>query len=148
MKYTIVFEKAPNNYCAFSPDIPGCISVADTPEEMRLMIREAIEFHFECSELDGDPIPEPSAWVEMLELVPGRNYIAVYEKEREGYSAYIPDLLPDCEVIGTTAEEVQQNFLNALTGYLKVLESRGESLPEPSSWAETMEIPHPSEVPA
>jgi hypothetical protein len=23
MKYTIVFEKAPSNYAAFSPDIPG-----------------------------------------------------------------------------------------------------------------------------
>jgi predicted RNase H-like HicB family nuclease len=57
MKYTIVFEKAPSNYAAFSPDSPGCVSPAATPEEMRMMIREAIEFHFECLELDGDPVP-------------------------------------------------------------------------------------------
>ena len=90
MKYTIVYEKAPGNYAAFSPDIPGCISTAKNPEEMRKMIREAIEFHFEEMELDGYSIPEPTAWVENLELVPGRTFLAVYEKERAGYSAYIP----------------------------------------------------------
>ena len=59
MKYTVIIEKAPNNYCAFSPDVLGCISVADTYEEMREMIREALEFHFECLELDGDPHSYP-----------------------------------------------------------------------------------------
>ena len=147
MKYTVIIEKAPNNYCAFSPDIPGSISVADTYEEMLLMIREAIEFHFEGIELDGYPVPTPTAWVEMLEAS-GQQYVIVYEPEPDNYIAYVPDLVPECDVTGNSVEEVQQNIREAIADYLAGKELSGEPLPEPAAWAETMEIPHPSEVPA
>ena len=148
MKYTVIIEKAPNNYCAFSPDVLGCISVADTYEEMREMIREALEFHFECMELDGDPIPTPTARIETLEAA-GQEYVVVYEKGLKNYAAYVPDFAHECdEVTGESFEEVQQNFRLAVADYLAAKEQNGEPLPEPSAWAETMEIPHPSEVPA
>ena len=35
-KYRIVVEKSPKNYAEFSPDIPGCVATADTPDELRL----------------------------------------------------------------------------------------------------------------
>ena len=146
MKYTIVFEKAPNNYAAFSPDIPGCVSTADTSEEMRRMIREAIEFHFDCLELDGDSIPLPSAWIETLDATADRKYLVVYEKDPESYTAYVPDFLPECDVTGGSVEEVLRNLRQAVADYLAAKEARRERLPEPSSWAETMEIPHPSKM--
>ena len=148
MKYTVVIGKAPNNFAACSPDVPGCVSTADTPEEMRLMIREALEFHFEGLELDGDPIPEPTAWVETVEAMTDQRYLVVYEKDPENYSAYVPDFLPACEVTGISVEEVHANIHRAIADYLVTKELNGESVPEPSAWAETMEIAHPSKVSA
>jgi predicted RNase H-like HicB family nuclease len=47
MNYAIVMEKVPNsNYCAYVPDLPGCVSAGDTLEEVERNINEAIEFHF------------------------------------------------------------------------------------------------------
>jgi len=60
MKYVVVIEKAENNYSAYIPDLPGCISVGDTLDEVRQMIREAMEFHLEGMLRDSDPIPEPT----------------------------------------------------------------------------------------
>lgn len=60
-KYLVVIEKAPNNYSAYVPDLPGCISVGDTLEECGRMIQEAIEFHIRGMREDGDPIPEPTS---------------------------------------------------------------------------------------
>ena len=148
MKYTVIIEKAPNNYCAFSPDVLGCISVADTFEEMRVMIREALEFHLEGMLLDGHHIPEPTARIETLEAA-GQEYVVVYEQGAENYAAYVPDFAHECdEVTGVSVEEVQRNFMQAVADYLAAKELNGEPLPEPSAWVETMEIPHPSEVTA
>ena len=59
-RYAVVIEKVPNsNYCAYVPDLPGCISTGDTLGEVKQNIREAIEFHLEGMREDGTPIPEP-----------------------------------------------------------------------------------------
>ena len=58
--YAVVIEQTPNNYGAYAPDVPGCISTADTPEEMLAMIREALTLHIEALVEDGDPVPEPT----------------------------------------------------------------------------------------
>ena len=57
MKYVVVFEQAPNNWCAFVPDLPGCVAAADTFEETKEMIREAIEFHIESYVEDDEALP-------------------------------------------------------------------------------------------
>ena len=148
MKYTVIIGKAPNNYCAFSPDVLGCISVGKTVYEMREMIREALEFHLECLELYGRPIPQPTARIDTLEAA-GQEYVVVYEQGRKNCVAYVPDFLPECdEVTGDSFDEVERQFSRAVADYLAAKERNGEPLPEPSSWAETMDIPHPSEVPA
>ena len=59
MKYAVVIERTPNNYAAYVPDLPGCISVGDTEAEVLANIREAIELHFDSMREDGDPIPPP-----------------------------------------------------------------------------------------
>ena len=64
LTYVVVFEKAPNNYCAYIPDLPGCVSVGRTWEEMQWMIREAITGHIEVMHEDGDTIPMPQMSVE------------------------------------------------------------------------------------
>ncbi len=68
MKYAVVYEKAPNNYAAYVPDLPGCVSTGATREEVERNIREAIAFHLEGMQLDGEPIPQPHAWAELVEV--------------------------------------------------------------------------------
>ena len=57
MKYAVVIEKGENGYGAYVPDLPGCIAAADTKEEVKKLIHEAIEFHIEGLKEDGEPIP-------------------------------------------------------------------------------------------
>lgn len=59
LKYAVVIEKAPNNYCAYVPELPGCVSAGKTRKKMRAMIREAIEFHIEGMLENGDRVPAP-----------------------------------------------------------------------------------------
>jgi len=42
------------------PDIPGCISEAQSDDEAVNNATEALELWLASSELDGEPIPEPS----------------------------------------------------------------------------------------
>jgi len=68
MKYAVVFERSPGNWCAYVPDLPGCVTTGQTPQETRRMIEEAIEFHIEGLRLRGEPVPEPSAIVDNVEV--------------------------------------------------------------------------------
>ena len=67
MKYAVVIEKAPNNYSAYVPDLPGCIAAAETLPEVEALIREAIGYHLEVMREYGDPIPEPQTMVQLVE---------------------------------------------------------------------------------
>ena len=69
MRYAVVIEKAPNNYSAYVPDLPGCIATGATVAETEAQIREAIEFHLEGMREDGVPIPSPSSHVEYVDVV-------------------------------------------------------------------------------
>jgi len=60
-KYAVVFEKAPNNWAAYVPDLRGCVTTGRTIEETRRLIAEAVEFHIEGMRLRGETIPEPTA---------------------------------------------------------------------------------------
>ena len=63
-----MIEKGERNYSAYVPDLPGCVSVGDSLEEVKAEIREAIEFHLEGMRDDGLPIPKPSSWAEYVEV--------------------------------------------------------------------------------
>ena len=67
MKYAVVIEKAEHNYSAYVPDLPGCVAVGDTIEEVEQLIREAIVFHIEGLREDGSPIPEPTTLCEYVD---------------------------------------------------------------------------------
>ena len=58
LKFVVAFEEGPNNYSAYVPDLPGCISTGKTWKKMLEMIRECLEFHIEGMMLNGDPLPE------------------------------------------------------------------------------------------
>ena len=60
-RYAVVIERAPGNYSAYVPDLPGCIATGTTIEEVEREIREAIEFHIEGLRDAGEPVPEPTS---------------------------------------------------------------------------------------
>ena len=68
MKYTVVIEKTPNNYAAYVPDLPGCVATAGTRDDLLEEIRRAIEFHIEGMREDGEPVPEPQATADVVEV--------------------------------------------------------------------------------
>lgn len=67
-RYAVVIEWSGSNYGAYAPDLPGCIAVGDTVEEVRRLFGEALELHLEAMARDGDPIPEPTTLVEYVEV--------------------------------------------------------------------------------
>lgn len=66
MRYAIVIENAGPNYSAWVPDLPGCVAVGDTTEEVRREIAEAIRFHIRGLKADGLPVPQPSSAVDYV----------------------------------------------------------------------------------
>jgi predicted RNase H-like HicB family nuclease len=67
MKYAVVIEKAEDNYSAYVPDLPGCVSTGDSVADIQRNIREAIAFHLEGMREDGEHIPEPTALCEYVD---------------------------------------------------------------------------------
>ena len=58
LEYVVVYERTPNNYCAYLPDLPGCISIGKTWEDIQKNIREAVTGHIELMLEHGEPLPE------------------------------------------------------------------------------------------
>ena len=67
MRYAIVIEKGPENYSAYVPDLPGCVSTGSTVSEAEENIKEAISFHIDGLKEDSLPVPEPSTICEYIE---------------------------------------------------------------------------------
>src|SRR5262245_8293622 len=60
-RYLVVVEKGDNNYSAYAPDVPGCVTTGKTLQETLSNMREALELYFEVTLEDGVSIPIPYA---------------------------------------------------------------------------------------
>ncbi len=68
MKYTVVLEQTPHNWCAYVPDVGGCVSTGKTRAEVERNIREALILHFEALRADHLPIPAPGTWTTVIDV--------------------------------------------------------------------------------
>ena len=68
MQYLVILETSENGFGAYVPDLPGCVAVAETREEVITLIQEAIEFHIEGLKKSGDPIPKPNSQSELIDV--------------------------------------------------------------------------------
>lgn len=59
LPYTVEVRKTEQGYFAKVPDLPGCMTWADTFEELGAMVEDAKFAWIEDALEDGDPIPEP-----------------------------------------------------------------------------------------
>jgi len=68
VKYAVVFEKAANNWAAYVPDLPGCITTGKTLEETRTNIAEAVRGHLDVMRGRGEQVPEPTTVADTVEV--------------------------------------------------------------------------------
>jgi len=69
MRYIVIVEKGENSFGAYVPDLPGCVAIGETREEVLCLIYEAIEFHTEGLLEDGLLIPAPVSSSEYVEVL-------------------------------------------------------------------------------
>ncbi len=94
----LIHKDSGSGFGASFPDLPGCISVADTLEDLRPMIEEAIGFHIEGMIEDGDAVPEPSALDDILKAEGYIDAVAVMvvkAPETEGATVRVNITLPE-----------------------------------------------------
>jgi predicted RNase H-like HicB family nuclease len=68
MKYLVVIEQGETSFGAYVPDLPGCVAVGETRDEVVGIIHEVIEFHLEGIKQDGLAIPQPHSSSEFIEV--------------------------------------------------------------------------------
>jgi antitoxin HicB len=50
-----------DGYLAEAPELPGCITAGETPEEAAIMLADAMTGWIESALLAGEEVPEPAA---------------------------------------------------------------------------------------
>lgn len=68
IRYLVIIEKGESSWGAHVPDLPGCIAVAETRQEVTILIKDAIAFHLEGLREQGEPIPPPTSESECIEI--------------------------------------------------------------------------------
>lgn len=68
MQYTVIVERGPTSWGAYVPDLPGCVAAGETREEALQLIREAVELHIEGLREQGEAIPEPHSFSDLVEV--------------------------------------------------------------------------------
>jgi len=64
----VVIERGESSWGAHVPDLPGCVAVGETRDEVVGLVREAIALHIEGLKSDGLPVPKPISEGEFVEV--------------------------------------------------------------------------------
>jgi len=60
MEYAAIFEKGNDgSFSGYFPDLPGCVSCADTLKEAKELLEKAAALHIQSLIDNGEPIPKP-----------------------------------------------------------------------------------------
>ena len=73
-KYIGIVHEGEENFGISFYEFPGCVSVADTFEELREVVKEALEFHIEGMKEDFLKIPRPATFEEVGEWADEHEY--------------------------------------------------------------------------
>jgi predicted RNase H-like HicB family nuclease len=57
----LIHKDADGDFGVSFPDLPGCVTAGSTLDEARDMAAEALAFHLEGLQADGEAVPEPSS---------------------------------------------------------------------------------------
>lgn len=65
--YLVIYEQGKDgSWGAYAPDLPGLGVAAETREEVEQLIREGIGIHINALREDGQPIPEPKTFAQLI----------------------------------------------------------------------------------
>lgn len=64
----VVVERGESSWGAHVPDLPGCVAVGETRDEVISLIGEAIVLHIDSLKMDGLPVAKPSSEGEFVEV--------------------------------------------------------------------------------
>jgi predicted RNase H-like HicB family nuclease len=64
----VIVERGESSWGAHVPDLPGCIAIGETRDEVVHLIREAISLHIAELRRDGPPVPKPSSEGEIVDV--------------------------------------------------------------------------------
>ena len=67
-KILVIIEKGPTSWGAYSPDVPGCVAVGDTREEVEQRMREALRSHLQLMQEEHLPLPESHTDAEYMDV--------------------------------------------------------------------------------
>ncbi|MCC6650783.1 MAG: type II toxin-antitoxin system HicB family antitoxin [Candidatus Eisenbacteria bacterium] len=68
MRYMVVIERGESSWGAHVPDLPGCVAVGETRDEVVDLIREAIALHIDGLKQEGLPVPKPISEGEFVDV--------------------------------------------------------------------------------
>lgn len=67
-RFLVIIEQGESSFGAYAPDLPGCVAVGKTREEVEENMRTAIEMHVQGMIEDGEPIPSSHSDVEYMNI--------------------------------------------------------------------------------
>lgn len=67
-RYVLLIERGEHNFGGYVPDVPGCVAVGATPEEVEKTLREALAEHLALLVQSGEPAPLPTVTAREVEI--------------------------------------------------------------------------------
>ena len=64
----VIIEKGEHSYGAYSPDVPGCVAVGDTREEVEQLMKEALQEHLQMMREENLPLPQSLTEAEYMDI--------------------------------------------------------------------------------
>lgn len=68
MEFLVVVEKGSASFCAYVPDLPGCVAVGESRRQVLKLIREGIRLHIKAMREAGESVPEPTSKSEIVRV--------------------------------------------------------------------------------
>ncbi len=73
----LIHKDGDSDFGVSFPDLPGCVTAGATLDEARDLAAEALAFHLEGLEQDGEAIPEPSSLESVMADPENRDGVAI-----------------------------------------------------------------------
>ena len=73
----LIHKDGASDFGVSFPDLPGCVTAGATLDEARDLATEALSFHLEGLEQDGEAIPEPSSLKSVMADPENRDGVAI-----------------------------------------------------------------------
>jgi predicted RNase H-like HicB family nuclease len=67
-EYAVVIEDAGKNWSAYVPDLPGCVAVGSSVDEVKAEIRAAIALHIASLREHGEEGPPATSVASMVQV--------------------------------------------------------------------------------